>query len=318
MQLQVINASLDEDRNEPEVTQRTLTLSIDGQEEEKKLPKVDPECTEHMKGFKKIISLLNFLGKPIGVKYQYGHCYWKEPGFYFGVMAKVVAYCAIIKSICVHAKNGEYVRILEPISMVLPVTTVSRILNKILKTTTSTVNISLKCCLKLYGISKNSNEIVALLLFFRSLSRQITEGGNQAKVLTSAMQSILKYLKMFEIFVFSCFVYCLAFTFKICIIDKELATIFPMEMLFCDHSTMEGVLVANILQLFAGASFILFINTYASTFILFIYNYITTLNLLAEDLKDLDKMWTGGMEVSVGYKHAFLFNICKKRQDMNR
>lgn len=91
----------------------------------------------------------------------------------------------------------------------------------------------------------------------------------------------------------------------------------PLEILFVDQSTMSGLLISwaihGIMGIYSDFGTIL----YGLLFINLIMNYKMGVELLAEDFKNLDKMWTGEVEATIAYRHAFLRNICIKRQDMN-
>lgn len=95
-------------------------------------------------------------------------------------------------------------------------------------------------------------------------------------------------------------------------------SLIPMEILFCDQSTWSGYLVANSIQAVTAFTASICTVIYGLTFITIVGSYGLGAELLAEDFEDLDKMWTGEIEASVAYRHAFLRNICQKRQDMNR
>lgn len=91
----------------------------------------------------------------------------------------------------------------------------------------------------------------------------------------------------------------------------------PIEVWFCDQSTTHGFIFATCVQMLIAQQLVMFSLEYTGSFITHIFGYDTQVNLLAEDFKNLDKMWTDEKNASgVATKHAFLLNICKKRQDM--
>lgn len=107
------------------------------------------------------------------------------------------------------------------------------------------------------------------------------------------------------------------FPVKAYLFDKEFVALIPMEIPFCDQSTLSGFLIANVMQGCYGFWACICTVIYGTCFITVIGSYTMGAELLAEDFRDLDEMWTGKIQVSVAYRHAFLRNICRKRQDMN-
>lgn len=112
----MINVS-DDERDERDNTVPQKTSSLNEEQEPENLSRIDPENTKHTKMLLQIFSIFSFLGKPIGVKFQYDYCFWNEPGFYFAVFVKLVTWTGIMKTIYILCKNGDYERILEPLAI---------------------------------------------------------------------------------------------------------------------------------------------------------------------------------------------------------
>ncbi len=109
-----------------------------------------------------------------------------------------------------------------------------------------------------------------------------------------------------------------AATVKMYFLDHQLVPLAPFESPFLDQTRMKEFLLGNCIWTIYATWGAWTIAMYAMTFISFVMNYRTKAELLAEDFKDLDEMWMGKVNVSLEYKHAFLRNICIKRQDMNK
>lgn len=57
---------------------------------------------------------------------------------------------------------------------------------------------------------------------------------------------------------------------------------------------------------------------YGALFIYCILMYALKVDLIGNDFKDLDEMWADEASVPLHFKHAYLKNICKKRQDLKK
>lgn len=81
---------------------------------------------------------------------------------------------------------------------------------------------------------------------------------------------------------------------------------------------MSGFLTAMVIQSIFGVYAFLATCMFGSGFLICICNYSFLVDLIQLDLNDLDEMWKGPSTTSVAFRHAYLYNICKKLQDMNR
>lgn len=160
--------------------------------------------------------------------------------------------------------------------------------------------------------------MMALIYNIRSVCRRTAESSSRANILKTELRKTLKLMKIFAFGFLSTVSLYVMIPAKTFIVDNEWMALIPMEILFCDQSTLVGFLVANVVQAELGLHGTIASISYELIFIIIISNYSIFVNLLAEDFKDLDKMWTDEIKVTVAYRHAFLLNICKKRQDMNR
>lgn len=129
---------------------------------------------------------------------------------------------------------------------------------------------------------------------------------------------MLSFLKLFILGVVLCVGFFLACPLKGFIVDKELISLLPIEIVFVDQSNSSGFIVANCIMIVLGSVAALGLVVYDAVFIFAIFVYGFKVDLMEQDLKDLDEMWADKIIVPLAYKHAYLRNIAKKRQDLNR
>lgn len=160
--------------------------------------------------------------------------------------------------------------------------------------------------------------MVGLLNGFKSLCRRTAEGSRQSKLLVSSTLKLFAFLTSYTIITGVCLGIYFAVPIKTYFVDNELVALMPVEILFCDPSTTLGFTFKTFVQILMGVHLVLI--SYASTVPLFTYilTYDVEVNILGENFNELDEMWTNHRNVSLAYRHAFLFNMCKKRQDMNK
>lgn len=115
----------------------------------------------------------------------------------------------------------------------------------------------------------------------------------------------------------ACTSFALVIPIKTFVVDHELIPVIPVDIVFCDVTKISGFIATSLVQGFMAFYAAVATIMFGATFILCIANYNIQVDLLAEDFKDLDKMWNGTIVVSVAYRHEYLKNICRKRQDMN-
>lgn len=186
------------------------------------------------------------------------------------------------------------------------------------RTTTSNVNICSKCSMRYHTLLTYSKEMVGLLYGLRTLCRRTTEGSRQSELLVTSIQRFFKLLKTYTTVTFCCLVVYLMSPVKMHFVDKKLVALMPLDVLFCDQSTTFGYVMTTFVQVTMGLHLLLI--SFATTLPLFTYilTYDVQVYILGENFKELDEMWTGKRNVSLAYRHAFLLNMCKKRQDMNK
>lgn len=102
------------------------------------------------------------------------------------------------------------------------------------------------------------------------------------------------------------------------VIDGELVSFEPFEIMFIDQSTMSGYVVANSIMVLAGISSVLGTGYMTLNFVALIMNYGIRVDILKANFNELDEMWSENksMASSVAYRHLFLRNICRKTIDM--
>lgn len=131
------------------------------------------------------------------------------------------------------------------------------------------------------------------------------------------LRRTLTVLKAYGIGVIICIFSYVALPIKLFLVDDVWMSLLPMEIIFCEQSTLSGFLAANAVQAHMGIYYGLATMMYPSVFLVSICYYRFQVELVGEDFKDLDKMWNGTSTTSVGYRHAYLRNICHKLQDMH-
>lgn len=123
-QLQIINADLDEERDErlKRLTRKTVSTVNEGAKLEHGAHYSDD--TKHMKAVDKIMRLITSVGMLIGIEFKYESCYWKRPGFYFAVLVKIATWSSLVNTSLIHLHSRDYARLLEPLALLGPSVTV--------------------------------------------------------------------------------------------------------------------------------------------------------------------------------------------------
>lgn len=162
--------------------------------------------------------------------------------------------------------------------------------------------------------------------------------GVRADMLYDGLCSTEKVLKVFFVGLIASLcgygsVPVLLFVFK-----GQFISLIPIEIIFIDQvreillfyyiscdsikiyfkSTKIGFLAANVLMVLLGIYALMSSCMYGSGFIIIVCNYSFLVNLIEQDLKDLDAMWSdvNKNQTTLQYRHAFLRNICTKVQDL--
>lgn len=123
---------------------------------------------------------------------------------------------------------------------------------------------------------------------------------------------------MYTVGVIAVLVFYVTVPIKFFFIDNVKIPLMPIQILFCDQSTLSGFLAANSLMGIMGIISGIATIMYGSGFLICICNYVYQVDLIGQDVKDLDEMWDGSSTTSVAYRHAFLCNVCRKLEDMKR
>jgi len=142
--------------------------------------------------------------------------------------------------------------------------------------------------------------------------------GRQEEVLLSKLRETKKFLIIFvtgvgaAVFSYACT------PIVVYLATNEVIPLLPTEIIFCDQTQTSGFIVASIGHLTMGIFAAIGTIFYGTIFIFCLSNYVLQGNLVTEDFQVLDGMWNGMNVLPLAHKRAFLKNIWKKRQDMNK
>lgn len=95
---------------------KSIVKVAEEKEENENLPKTDPEDTEQMRAFNKIVAFFDLCGQAFGMKIGFLPTWKKSFRYYFAVAYLCLVYTCLIYTAQLHYANGDIVRILEPLS----------------------------------------------------------------------------------------------------------------------------------------------------------------------------------------------------------
>lgn len=176
---------------------------------------------------------------------------------------------------------------------------------------------SLQGTQKLLGYLRCRDQFVTVFFNIRKICRQ-NLSGSRVDILKSHLVGTLKFLKLYAVGVTSCLGLFVACPIKALVVDKELMSLLPIEIIFVDQSTYLGFAVGNCAMAVMGIYAALGTILYGAAFIFCVLMYALKVDLIGQDLKDLDEMFADKSTVPLAFRHAYLKNICKKRQDIKR
>lgn len=102
------------------------------------------------------------------------------------------------------------------------------------------------------------------------------------------------------------------------VVNRELVSLLPIEIMFTDQSKLSGFLIANAFMLIMGiysALASLYIDLH---FVAAIFNYSMQVDLIEVDINELDEFWRDTTTTTVLERRMFLRNICRKCQDKDK
>ncbi len=179
-----------------------------------------------------------------------------------------------------------------------------------------TPQMALKIWLLIFGFQKR---FLALRALFNSTVRicKINSDSNLRCRIRDRLLSNYKFFKLTAFVSTLSLLIFLAHPIKAFLIDHELISLLPMEVMFVDQSTLSGFITANVIMSVLGV-FASFATAYTILVIVAtVLNYSVFVDIFEEDIKSLDAMWSGTLDTSVVYRHLFIRNICRKQQDMD-
>lgn len=277
--------------SEEEETETTSTA-----ETEENFSKTNSSDIEHMRLLDQMIAFYSLLLNVLGIKVTLHWDWKKQPKFWSACFFLSYYFTSVVYTACMHCINGNPIRVLEPLTI---------------------TGVGLSMAQKYRAFIKHWTVLIALIYNLRFICRRTAGLSSRANILIDEFRTTLKYVKAFALAMAFALGSFLILPVKVFIVEGELLSLIPMEIVFCDKSTKIGFAAANFMQAIMATYAVFCVANYAISFIIIICSYNLQVNLLEEDLKDLDEMWSGKMEVSLAYRRAFLINICKKRQDMN-
>lgn len=258
--------------------------------------------TEHMKTFNKTLKSYSTLGKLYGSQIRYDWTPRNHLMYWVTNLLMIISNFHVLYTQHMYYSNGEYVRILEPFAVYGLVLSVSyRIETKAYCKLIEIVIFSLKCNLKWFSYIKHYAKIYSLFFFARKLCQENIV-GTKADILFSGLCRTRTVLKMYTVGVVVGFSFYVIVPLKLYIFDNVRTSILPIEVLFYDQSTVSGFIIATM---------------YGYALLICICNYKIQVDLIGQDFKDLDDMWSVTGSVRLASKHAFLINVFRKHQDMN-
>lgn len=122
-----------------------------------------------------------------------------------------------------------------------------------------------------------------------------------------------KFIASLAIIVTTLYVY---YPLKSYFIDGERVPFLPIEIMFIDQSTLWGFYAASGIFITLGMYAIFGTEYMALSFVFVIMNYAPRVDILEEDFKELDVLWSNPSKSTLAYRHLFLKNICRKYVDM--
>lgn len=159
--------------------------------------------------------------------------------------------------------------------------------------------------------------MVSLFYFSRKLCRENVISSRRTSILNRGLLRTLAFMRRFLVVVVLCVVIYFVVPVKEALLDNVWPLFIPLEMII-DISTTSGYIIANGIQSILGVYADLQTILYGTTFACCICIHSFIVDLIEEDFKDLDEMHSGGSNVPLAYRRAFLKNILLKQQDINK
>lgn len=173
----------------------------------------------------------------------------------------------------------------------------------------------LKSIQKLVSYTLKREKLVSVIQWTRNICvKHIV--GSRADVIRYHLRKTYNFFKLYALGVaLSCILFVVS-PIKEYFVDNELTLLMPLDVVFIDESTIKGFLIANLILATLGLLAADGVAFYGCGFVYCMGNYSMQIDIIGEDFKDLDEMWTDETAVPIAYKRAYLKNICMKCQDM--
>ncbi len=110
----------------------------------------------------------------------------------------------------------------------------------------------------------------------------------------------------------------LYFPIKSFIIDHQLVSFVPIEIMFIDQSTVAGYLLANGIFFLFGTFGISVVSYVGLSFGIAIMNYAPRVDILEIDFNELDELWSDTSTSTYAYRYMALKNIYVKFIDLKK
>lgn len=147
---------------------------------------------------------------------------------------------------------------------------------------------------------------------------RIITSGRPAEVLLRDLRKAWQLLLYLSVGVWLCVALFAFIPVVVYLTKHEVLPLLPMDVIFCDMTKTTNFIIANIVHMIMGSYSAVGSIFHSSVMIFCFATYILQGDLFECDLQELNGVWNGENKIPTACKHAFLINICKKRQDMNK
>lgn len=159
--------------------------------------------------------------------------------------------------------------------------------------------------------------MTAIHNFSFKLCRQSYGEKLSDKLEKQQLQNLQLYKVAFILTLISVLVY-VYHPIKLFIMNGEVTSILPIEIMFIDQSKLSGFFIANAVMFTMGIYSSVGALYIDLNFITAIMNYSMQVDIIEEDITKLDKLWLYPTATSVSERHLFLRNVCQKCQDKHK
>ncbi len=141
-------------------------------------------------------------------------------------------------------------------------------------------------------------------------------GRHTAEQFENQQRKNLKLFKLISLVMLQSFLMFMYNPMKSYIVNRELQSLLPIDIMFTDQTELFGFLIANVVMVSMGV-YLICVSLFVSLhFYAIIFNYSIQVDLIEIDIRQLDALWSNKTnKASLAERHLFLRNICQKCQD---